>query len=184
MVCEQVVLRTQGGSLCREGSYAVKPPAPEGFEATWHESRDRMNRKWTLCRHRCPLAVACTVLWPLGRYIDRKNDTLIHIDVDGQMSMYLEIMQVKRRINGCKLNCCVNMTWQKNGPKGKYLGQMEAFGLSTSLGNSWLWNHFFGLVRGTPWLSGGLALKDEPAQTALYHRRTSSALVQKCLAPL
>ena len=25
------------------------------------------------------------------------------------------------------------MTWQKNGPKRKYLLQMEAFGLSTSL---------------------------------------------------
>ena len=142
MVCEQVVLRTQGGSLCREGSYAVKPPAPEGFEATWHESRDRTNRKWTLCRQRCQLAVACTVLWLPGRYIDRQNDTHRRRRID----VYVFRNYVEEKTDsGCKLNCCVNMTWQKNGPKCKYLLQMEAFGLSTSLGNSWWCNRFWGL---------------------------------------
>ena len=42
-----------------DDSYAQRPPAPEGFDAEWHDATNRASRKWkwTLRRHSAPIDI-------------------------------------------------------------------------------------------------------------------------------
>ena len=49
VLSDEVVLQlTETTRLCQNGSTTLRPPAPEGFVATWRRPSNSTNRRWAL----------------------------------------------------------------------------------------------------------------------------------------